>query len=180
MCPPAPGSALSPSTRRARARAPERPRRRPLPSRLGDDHLGADFVEALPELCALQVHPRRLRRGQRRAGPRTLGGASGGSGRGGRQEGLLAAACGESGGSQGGRGSADLPTGGCSFSSSRVPAPGPGLGRGLATGRPVSPSVRAARGAPRSPETSCPQRRAGRQRVCAVWPAAHFVWRRLA
>lgn len=70
----------------------------PLPSRLGDDHLGADLVEALPELGALQIHARRLRRGQRRAGPGALGGAAGGGGRGARQESLLAAACGESGG----------------------------------------------------------------------------------
>lgn len=76
----------------------------PLPSRLGDDHLGADLVEALPELGSLQVHPRRLRRGRRRTGPRTLGGAAGGGGRGGRRETLLAAACGESGGSERGRG----------------------------------------------------------------------------
>lgn len=121
----------------ARFEVPARPGARlaappcPLPSRLGDDHLGADLVEALPELGALQVHPRRLRRGQRRAGPGALGGASGGGGRGGRQEPLLAAACGESGGSESGRGSADSP--------SRAPSsPGRAASPAAATARPAS------------------------------------------
>lgn len=38
---------------------------RPLPARLGDDHLGANLVKALPEFCSLQIYPRRLGRGQR-------------------------------------------------------------------------------------------------------------------
>lgn len=41
----------------------------PLPARLGDDHLRADLVKALPELSSLQIHPRGLRRGQRGPGP---------------------------------------------------------------------------------------------------------------
>lgn len=61
---------------------------RPLPARLGDDHLRADLVKALPELCSLQIHPRGLRRGQR--GPRPCQGGRGGPLRGssgGRQRG---------------------------------------------------------------------------------------------
>lgn len=69
----------------------------PLPARLGDDHLGADLVEALPELGALQLHARCLGRGQRRGGPGALRGAAAGRGGRGRRRETLLGACGESG-----------------------------------------------------------------------------------
>lgn len=60
-------SDLLPATVRVRAYASG------LPARLGDDHLRADVMEALPQVCALQLHLDLLH-GSRR---RRLAGAGG-------------------------------------------------------------------------------------------------------